>query len=360
MKHIVLIAILCAAAGGVLAQPSEPKLPEVAENASPTAAIGGPGAQVTASNTDSNVSLKVSYRTSLIPASSTSGTVPNGGAFTTFSLTATAPLGQGEQSQALFSDGGLGKANSIGLSAFHFMTDFRNQSADENSALANLCEQMKAKAQKNKVGSPQLTPEEAGKLECSKANLTKYAPEDLATAERVRAGPLPGGWGIGLTGKVGQSDSTYYDPTLLSKSTRQSHPWSLGVVGSYMFPSNQSMVSVGVDRRRVFKDQPTSTRCPADSPFTPVQCVTGSFGPPSETSSSVLTLEGRTILSEDLALSLSVARDTTRKITAVELPVYLTKNSSGGLTGGVKLNWNNDDRKAILGVFVGIPFTVWK
>ena len=66
------------------------------------------------------------------------------------------------------------------------------------------------------------------------------------------------------------------------------------------------------------------------------------------------------LLPHDMAISLSFARDLTKKITAVEAPIYLTKNEAGGLTGGLKLNWDNDKKKTTLGVFVGVPFSVWQ
>jgi len=335
-------------------------LPEVASNAAPTATIGGTGAQVTAGSTDSNVSLKLSYQASELPLFNNPGTVRNGASFTTFSLTATAPLDKGQDSQTLFSNGGLGKANSLALTAFHYMTNFRNPTAQDTADLYKLCDQMRAKAQVGRVGVAAVKPDDAAKLECAKSSFAKYDPEDLSDAELLRAGPVSGGWGIGITGKAGQNNATFYDGSTLAKNTMQSKPWSVGAIVSYLFPSNESMISLAGDRRRVYKDQDTSTRCPASSTTTPVQCVTGSFGAPTGSTSSVVTLEGRTLLPRDMAISLSIARDLTKKVTAVEMPIYLTKNVAGALTGGVKVNWDNDKKKTTLGVFVGAPFTIWQ
>ena len=73
-----------------------------------------------------------------------------------------------------------------------------------------------------------------------------------------------------------------------------------------------------------------------------------------------MTVEGRTLLPRDMAVSVAVARDMTKKITAVEVPLCLVENAVGGLTGGLKLNWDTDKKRTTLGVYVDVPFTVWK
>lgn len=50
----------------------------------------------------------------------------------------------------------------------------------------------------------------------------------------------------------------------------------------------------------------------------------------------------------------------TKKSTGVEVPLCLAENAVGGLTGGLKLNLDTDKTKTTLGVFVDVPFTVWK
>lgn len=57
-----------------------------------------------------------------------------------------------------------------------------------------------------------------------------------------------------------------------------------------------------------------------------------------------MTVEGRTLLPRDMAVSVAVARDMTKKITAGEVPLYLAENAVGGLTGGLKLNWDTDNK----------------
>ena len=52
--------------------------------------------------------------------------------------------------------------------------------------------------------------------------------------------------------------------------------------------------------------------------------------------------------------------DMTKKFTAVEVPLCVAENAVGGLTAGLKLNWDTDKKKPTLGVFVDVFFTVWK
>lgn len=358
MKTLLLaMAAFAGACGeGVFAQSNNSDLPRVVNTASPSASIGGSGAQVVAGSDDSSVALKFSYELSGVPQSIEPGIVRNGATFTTLSLTASAPLGKGEQRQTLFGSGGIGKANTIGISAYYFFADWRNPSNAEKKEYDELCAAMRKTAEK----SFGVKPEDAAKLECRKTNFAKYAVADLSRVQMLRARPMPGGWGAAINGKIGQSDATYYDSDTLAKSTARNKPWSLGLVVSYVPPSGTSLVSLGWDRRKSYKDQDPTTRCPTGATTPSVECVAGSFGVPSKQSSSVVTIEGRILLPRDMALSVAVARDISKKITAVEVPLYLAENAAGGLTGGLKLNWDTDKKKTTLGVFVGVPFAVWK
>ena len=116
-------------------------------------------------------------------------------------------------------------------------------------------------------------PEEAAKLDCRKTNFSKYAPADLPKVELLRARPMPRGWGIAVSGKIGQGTATCYDVNTLPKSTADNKPWSLGLVVAYALPSETSFVSLGWDRRKTYKDQDPTARCPTGATKPTAECV---------------------------------------------------------------------------------------
>jgi hypothetical protein len=84
---------------------------------------------------------------------------------------------------------------------------------------------------------------------------------------------MPRGWGIAVSGKIGQGTATYYDVNTLPKSTTDNKPWSLGLVVAYALPSETSFVSLGSDRRKTYEDQDPTARCPTGATKPTVECV---------------------------------------------------------------------------------------
>lgn len=295
--------------------------------------FSAPGAQLTAGSDASKVTLKFALPgTSTIPSDGQSPFIPDGAKFTSWDVTVEAPLKKGQTSQSLLSIDGFSTAASIGLTFSRFVTDWRNLTAAEKQERDAKC------------GG--FTPE--GKCK---------NPEALPLS--LRNGPQPGGWLYGASAKYGSQESTYYDPTSLAKSEVKNKPWSIGGFVGWMPKTTSALLTAKIERRRTFKESESSIRCPTAGGAV-VQCVEGAFAAPSDKLGTALTLEGRMLFRTNVGAALSIARDFGQKTTGVELPVYWLSDGSGGLTGGIKFNWESGQRKTAASVFVGAPFTLFQ
>ncbi|MBA5606259.1 hypothetical protein H3H36_12935 [Duganella sp. FT3S] len=311
--------------------------------------VSGPGIQFQASNDGSSVSAKVAKQYSFVPKDSSD---VQAATFTSLSFTMDAPIDKSEKRHDLFSLDGWGNATSIGVSYSKFLTGWTQTKAQPEDR-KKLCAELEgaAKAKEGKLPDG---------FECSAQNFQKYLPERSIEGQRDVGGPNPGGWLFGGALKYATQDSTYYDPGTLAKSKERNEPWSVGVfVGWNPPPMSAAFLIFRVDRKSSYKDADVTVRCPAATSGVTVQCVSGSFGAPTMTQATSLGLEARSLIGTKYAVSLAVSRDTSKKVTTIELPVYWIGDGNGGLNGGVKAGWNSDDKKAVLGLFVGAPFTAW-
>jgi hypothetical protein len=159
--------------------------------------------------------------------------------------------------------------------------------------------------------------------------------------------------------KYGVQDVTFYDESTLAKSVQRKEPWSVGIyLGWNPAQDDTSLFIVKIDHVKAVESKDTSVRCPVSTGSATVQCVSGAFGTPDIKIGNLLTLEGRKAIGGQYGVSLALSHDFKTKRSAVEVPFYLLSSSEGVPVGGVKLGWRSDDKSIVLGVFVGIPFTV--
>jgi hypothetical protein len=161
----------------------------------------------------------------------------------------------------------------------------------------------------------------------------------------------------GLSASIGYLDFTTFDAASLAKSTSREKPKSIGAYYSMHWLSENTKLTLKVDRKQAYKAARTQTRCPAATTSSPVLCATGAFAKPTEVVGNVLSAGVRRMLPDErFALELMVSRDVKNKTSGVRLPLYFLSNASGGLTGGVALAWNSDEKKTTAALFIGAPF----
>lgn len=155
-----------------------------------------------------------------------------------------------------------------------------------------------------------------------------------------------------VTATVGHETFDYLTPQVAEKS--EDHlAWGLGASASFIAPSREFLFSVGANYGRSYRPGRDVILCPPSNGTDPVECVSGPLGPPAERKSKVLWAEARGGISS-IGYSLKVAHDFESDTTGVDLPIYLLRNKSGALTGGVRLGWS-EETDVVYSIFLSSP-----
>lgn len=165
-------------------------------------------------------------------------------------------------------------------------------------------------------------------------------------------------WTFTLTG--GSKDSKYFDGTTLAETKKRNSGGGMAVTYSYLPTLATYLLAGKLSVESAYKDAKSSTAClpTPTGTNTLLTCANGSIGAPTRETTQKLDLEYRRKISERYAYSIQLSRDFKDKVTSALLPFYLIGNDKDGLTGGISLGWNSNDKKVSASVFVGKAFSV--
>ena len=302
--------------------------------------------------------LQDSSRASLRIGQSTSESDSDVGRFSTFALTASAPLNKSDDKTDLATLDSLSNAFTLSFKYTQLtVPDKRNPQLDveENAKLFDsICASMRENF-KSRTGA---NDEAAEKRTCDTANVKQDAPDRLLEFKRLFWDPNGFRWLWGMEGTVGYENFDYKDPNTFESKDENKVPWAGKMFGGLFLNRWNALLTFGGEYQNSYKDAAKQTICPAGGGSGPVVCQTDSFGEPDDDDRKLLFLEARkTILGA--GVSLKVTRDFDQDTTGVDVPVYLIRNPKGGLAGGVRGGWRSDTDDLEFGVFVGSSFKLF-
>jgi hypothetical protein len=350
----IAISLLVTSASATFAQGLAGDISAVAKGAELAAkgALLG-GAQLQAVKSSSNASVKLSRVQSL-------GAGTSYATFNAWSLTAAAPLNKTADDTTIANLDGLTNAASIEFGFSRFVAQGKRQATHVASKTAELDVICKRVFQARKVRDGTDAPE---KIEGCDSNLVAtYGSEEDKHAFESSFWDIghSNRWLWGGSAKLGFQDFEYVTTTESAKQKRNETPWSLGLWGAVQPGDRQLLLSATVQYQRSFKEGNSATICPVPtSNATSVSCITGPFESPKQVTKKLLTLEVRARPS-DVGIALAVTRDFETKVTGVELPAYFVADKDSKLTAGLKAGWRSDSKKGTVGLFVGVPFGLYK
>ena len=152
---------------------------------------------------------------------------------------------------------------------------------------------------------------------------------------------------------VGRNGFKYLDSATLAATSIARTDWSANVsVGRYA-PST-GYVAVGYEYQRRFQGGTASQICLPVGGTSALQCKNAVVGAPRENTLNVGSVEWRRFFpGGHAALDVTVARDFSEDVTAVDVPFYFLSSPQGGLTGGARASWRSDTRDIAVAVFIG-------
>lgn len=199
---------------------------------------------------------------------------------------------------------------------------------------------------------------------CGYEEILRYAPGQYGAYLQATQG-FEHVWVWGASARVGFQEFTYYDGATLARLQNDETLWRASAYVGYLFRSS-AMATATLTSQTAFKDRRTQVLCPGGAP--PVTCVNGPIGAPEEIESLLLGLDyrrqiflgagaDRFLSGPDLGYSFAATYDFETEVYGFDLPIYLLRDSSDLLTGGVRLGWRSDDHELTVGLIVSRPFS---
>jgi len=268
--------------------------------------------------------------------------------FSSFIITASAPIDESNDATQLATLDGLRNAFTVSTKYTRFTTTGAKNPAGDLPRLEMLC-----------VALQTAYHEQTGKsdVECDTDNYKKYLPGRYAEYKSLFYNPDNKKHAWGFEPKIGYKKFDFIKKDTIEEKKQSEIPWSFHVFGGFSPKQWKTLISFGAEYQHGFKEADSGTVCPPSSTGGNLTCKTGALGEPTQEDAKLLYVEFRRRIMGK-ALSLKVTNDFEKDILGVDLPVYLMSNKEGSLTGGIRTGWTEDE-KWQFGLFVGSAFSLF-
>jgi len=199
--------------------------------------------------------------------------------------------------------------------------------------------------------------------------IERYYPDALrAVSSTVFPGDVTY-WG-GSFG-VNQTDFSYIDISEFKNKDVSKFGFVGTAFGGVLMNEGQTSLTGSFTYRRRYKASDSIELCrPTTPPFT--QCLTGADGAPTRKKATIFAIDFRQAIAANLwnytrfAIAPRLSYDTNNEIATVDVPVYLARDETGQLRGGLRAIYTDmpdpeGGRKNdfTFGLFIGVPFSIF-
>jgi hypothetical protein len=169
-----------------------------------------------------------------------------------------------------------------------------------------------------------------------------------------------------------QDNYNYLNRTAFSIGKVSHFGYGATLYGGLLFTRSLTSLTGSFTYSRRYQARRSITLCQGINP-TQQQCLTGADGPPGVERQAIAAIElrhawgGRDGSLPRFAIAPELSYDFNNHSYAIDVPIYLAQASNGQLRGGVRLGYVNQpdgnggrNGDFSLGVFVGVPFTLFR
>jgi hypothetical protein len=292
--------------------------------------------------------------------------------FNQFTLSASKDLGDGEDTADLINLKGFNNGVTVGLKWTWFGQQTKANTIvtqlldSEYDAAVEIC-----KIHERNQGKPQADLDK----ECSRQNggegyfVNLYNPSGFRKAKRVMYVKKSTMFG-GLKIDGNQEKFNYLDRASFSLDKESKFGYEASAFVGWMFRDTPTIVKLDLGFARKYDATDPVNLCQATTVPGQTQCLTGPDGKPAKIEQRTISAQvTHAFASDDLrfpqfAVSPRVTYDWKNEAFEASLPVYFARNTERGLSGGVRLDYENakdatgkrtDDFS--IGLFVGVPLS---
>lgn len=194
-------------------------------------------------------------------------------------------------------------------------------------------------------------------ISCNFAQLRQEAATSTEAVQRLQMfnrRHLPRIVDFGISLEAARTRTDYFTPQLDARQQR-AVGWGLSATFGVIPRSRTSAYVVGATFGRAYEAADEAIFCPPSNGTDPVQCVSGSLGPPTQRDRQELSFEARGAFLR-AGYSLLLTHDIGTGESKADLPVYFLRDAKDALMGGLRFGWSSDAGSDVA-VFVSAPFS---
>ncbi len=168
---------------------------------------------------------------------------------------------------------------------------------------------------------------------------------------------------MGIDASFGREDHTYLDRAAFKLPSVPRTSWE---AGAYYGQINSDLTFSWRIRGvygQTYKDNDEAPLCRTVSIPAGTECIKGPDGAPLRQRTGLFSVEARKLVTVSDGTQIAIAPQITYKTKdsniGVEVPIYLVPDEKGKLSGGIKAVYNSKGDEFAVGVFVGVPFSIF-
>lgn len=182
------------------------------------------------------------------------------------------------------------------------------------------------------------------------------------------------GYALGINASLAYDDFKFINLDTAMPVETSRVGFGVGGSGSLIWPRAGRSLTLGYEYQRAYKNRPNRAFCPLapEGGAAFITCSIGPGGEPARTNRSLLSLEFRqrfASFNNGIFGGAAIAPQFTYNLEedrfGIDVPLYLVADANGGLTGGLRFGYisededEEEDEEFILGIFVGVPFSIF-
>jgi len=168
---------------------------------------------------------------------------------------------------------------------------------------------------------------------------------------------------MGIDASLGRDSYTILDRTAFTTSKSSKNSWEVGAYYGLIAHDISWSARARVVYGKSFKSPDEVQICRTITGSTDQECLSGPDGPPTSEKTALASFELRHLVklnsNQKVGFAPQITYDFDDKDFGIEVPVYLAPDKDGKLSGGLKFAYSSKDDDFGIGLFVGVPFSIF-
>lgn len=168
-------------------------------------------------------------------------------------------------------------------------------------------------------------------------------------------------WGVDAS--MGRDDHKFLDRTAFKLETKPRTTWEVGAFYGWINSDLTFSLRGRAVYGQTYEDRDEAEICRTVSIPAGTECIKGPDGLPQRNRTGLVSVEARKLVTVKEGTQIAFAPQITLRSkdwnVGVEFPVYLTPDKDGKLSGGIKAVYNSKGDEFAVGLFVGVPFSIF-